>query len=654
MLLDVPLINRIEDSKTIVQGRVVQKECRWDIGHNSIFTVNYIEVLDHIKGKVYPDTIIILTRGGIVGKDKQVDYPSLRLNIEDVGVFLLEGKDLITKLRFKSFIPKYVSLGFIKFDINRNLAFDEFTDYGKIDNGFYSVFRRLGLRVNQIIPSSLHISNREPNAVSISSFTPSVSTAGTFTTLTINGSGFGSSQGNGKVEFRNADNGGSGYMQPIQSEYESWTDTQIKVKIPSGAGTGDIRVTDDAGNSDVSSTDLTISYNLSNINYNGDKYRPNLVDADGSGGILFEFYTDFYNNSNARDAYERALGTWRCSNYGGTGVYFADGGSSTVDVIANDNTNIVRFDNGNELSSNVLGRMSSYYSGCGSPIKWFVKELDVVFNDVPGSSSYTWNFNEADNTTASNQYDFESVAVHEIGHGHQLGHVIDATKIMHYSISNGTENRELSQDDLDAGNDVISFSNSTCGKPEMNIFVCAVIPLKLLQFYANKSSEGAMLKWEFENVFDLDKIELQKSNDGINFEEIGFFDIDNHGLSRKETNIYSFLDNKLNENNYYRLKIFDIDGSYYFSKKLFVFGEETRDKLILFPNPVFDKMTINNTTERDIQVDLLNNMGCTIFNKIKVNASSFSNIDFTSLPRGVYYLRVNSQGEIDNIKIIKD
>jgi len=493
---------------------------------------------------------------------------------------------------------------------------------------------------------------RSPNAVSITSFTPVSTTAGTMTTLTINGSGFGATQGSGKVEFKNADNGGSGYMSPIQDEYVSWSNTKIKVKVPSGAGTGTIRVTNNAGSSAVSSSDITIKYNVNNIIHNSKKHRTNLVDADGSGGIEFEFYTDFYNNDDARDAFERALGTWRCSNYGGTGVYFADGGSSTVDVNESDGVNIVRFDSGNDLNPNELGRMTSRYEGCsygGDPIKWYVKELDIMFDSTPGSGgSYTWNFDEADGTTGSNQYDFESVAVHEIGHGHELGHVIDATQIMHYAISNGQEKRELSSDDLDGGNDVLDFSGSTCGKPEMDVFVCAVLPLRLVEFRAKANGEKVDLKWEFDNIRDLDYLALERSIDGINFNTIKRF-----SPKTGSANLFDYTDYPGAKEVYYRLKVFDEDGSYFDSKKLFVFLKDGISKVEVYPNPFGNSITIENNTKENVEIEIYNNCGNAIHQIRRVERSDRLIFDLQNIPKGIYLVKIISPSGINYKKIVK-
>ena len=90
----------------------------------------------------------------------------------------------------------------------------------------------------------------QPNANrinAIDNFSPTTVTGGTGTVLTINGSGFGATQGTGTVGFRRADDGGATYMSPVPTQYFRGCDTQIRVlEVPDGAGTGDIQVTQGA------------------------------------------------------------------------------------------------------------------------------------------------------------------------------------------------------------------------------------------------------------------------------------------------------------------------------------------------------------------------------------------------------------------------
>ncbi|MGB0432330.1 MAG: T9SS type A sorting domain-containing protein, partial [Bacteroidia bacterium] len=107
----------------------------------------------------------------------------------------------------------------------------------------------------------------------------------------------------------------------------------------------------------------------------------------------------------------------------------------------------------------------SMWSGCFNSttkdLHWYLDDVDMVFDDVL-SNNRTWNKELRDPT--ADEYDLESVALHELGHAHQLGHIIDATGVMHYSIKNGEKKRLLNDKvDVVAGLDVMQYSTDTTG-----------------------------------------------------------------------------------------------------------------------------------------------------------------------------------------------
>jgi len=104
-------------------------------------------------------------------------------------------------------------------------------------------------------------------------FSPTTLAAGVKDILTINGSNFGATKG--KVGFSMADDGGVSFIEAIDTQVLSWSDTQIIVEVPSGAGTGPIQVTDSANDSAVSSTILTVSFSEINIVSNQAPSGPN-------------------------------------------------------------------------------------------------------------------------------------------------------------------------------------------------------------------------------------------------------------------------------------------------------------------------------------------------------------------------------------------
>ncbi|OYX24625.1 MAG: hypothetical protein B7Z06_08760, partial [Flavobacteriales bacterium 32-35-8] len=303
----------------------------------------------------------------------------------------------------------------------------------------------------------------------INSFAPTTASAGTKTVLTINGSGFGSS---GTVSFADADDGGDSFIEALSTQIVSWSDTAIQVEIPSGAGTGKVRV--NGASTFTSADDLTIEYAETNVEFDPDGSGAQLARAynvqhygQSNNGYTWSMQTDFFNDTEhpgARAAFERAFDTWRCN----TGINWVVGNSATpVDVVSNsDNINVIRFDNGSELESGVLATCYSHYQGCGSypNINWYVLGMDIVFD---GDISY-WNFGPS--ATTGLEIDFQSVALHELGHGHQLAHVNDTNDLMNWNIGLLEDQRVLESTNIIAASNVQERSNTNmiCNLSLMN------------------------------------------------------------------------------------------------------------------------------------------------------------------------------------------
>jgi hypothetical protein len=216
-------------------------------------------------------------------------------------------------------------------------------------------------------------------------------------------------------------------------------------------------------------TPVQIPYSEINVTTsNNIAYLTQHIDDAGNGGYIWSMYVTFFATTNANQSFTRAFDTWRCE----TGINWDINPTfTTVNTAALDNTNIIRFDVGTELPDGVLGRNTSYFNGCsnGTDLDWYISELDIVFDD-----GANWQYGPASPTFS--QIDFETVAVHELGHGHQLAHVIDSNAIMHFTVGNGVSNRVLSTNDILGGNDVQnrSTTNPVCNRGLMTNHSCSL------------------------------------------------------------------------------------------------------------------------------------------------------------------------------------
>lgn len=118
------------------------------------------------------------------------------------------------------------------------------------------------------------------------------------------------------------------------------------------------------------------------------------------------------------------------------------------------------------------------------------------------------------------------------------------------------------------------------------VIVNAVLPLKFLNVIAKRAGNHVQLLWEIADPNNVDRFEIERSNDGLSFIPIASQRFS--GASR-----YNYTDSTANDNLlYYRIKEVDIDEKYLYSKIVSVNGTNTFDALI-YPNPAKDKLQVS-------------------------------------------------------------
>lgn len=458
-MYELTLEQKARNSSNIVEGKVIGQNS-WESPDGLIFTSNVIQVLKEFKGNTNAEIIEIITEGGTVGDKMQTVEPNVHLHNNAHGIFLLITSEI--KNHQNSLHTTYKcygdAQGFIEYDLVSKTATTPFNNYNNIKTELYNTLVTIiGKTYTSIknfdIENLPVISLSMPKSGGITNFSPTTISGGTYSVLTINGSGFGVTRGNSEVKFKDPDNGGSTYKRAEVGHYVSWSDTQIKLKVPVKAGTGTIQVVV-GSNTYVSSGTLTIPYTETNTTdtVNLPSYTALAKIDPVTNGIIWHMNTTFDANSNAKSAFNRAMQTWMDA----TCVNWSLGNPTSVDVRKYDSVSVVRYDIGNELSSGTLARCYYYWVKCTDTL-WVVAELDMV---VDGST--TWQYGPT--TPTGIEYDFESVMLHELGHGHQLNHVINTNDIMHYNLTSGITKRTLNTNNITAGNEVMarSTTHTTC------------------------------------------------------------------------------------------------------------------------------------------------------------------------------------------------
>lgn len=672
---------RVRSSKHIAIAKLAEKIPYWDDRRHNIYTLNILNVTAYLKGNPFAEQMGLISEGGQVGNQLEISNPSVKLDFKDEFLVFLEGDNRsIDNKPFRSnhadilqCVPYASVQGVLKFQKGKYR--DLLREAPMTEAELLSRIRALTGEAPQK-PDGTEFRARTPSpwngggvraVTSITDgtgSTPSGFVSGTIVTnneLIINGSGFGATTGT--LEYSNADDGGATVISnTVTSDIVSWSDTQIRVKIPTDAGTGTVTVKTSGGASAGSSA-ITIDYAIINVEStflnwaSSTRNRVELLDRDGKGGYTFEYNNDspaagtsFKANSSAIAAFERALESWRCA----TLVNFDRNDAGTATDFANDDVDIVMFAS---LSSGVLGVTTSRFSGSGSSgvcdmasTLWFLDEVDVRFQLDSGlPTGKTWNFGPGAST--SSNFDFESVALHELGHGHGLGHIIATGKVMNFSISNGTDLRTLSAADISGGTHKVTHSTAanciTTPSPMTALTAgnCATLPIELTFFRASEQKGQVYLQWQTATEMENDFFTLQRSSNGFQFEPIG--KVKGAGASFEILN-YSFWDeHPLHGDNYYRLKQTDYDGDFSYSEVKVIRIEGESSVLQIFPNPVKGEMlslSFDSKKDDQLTVEVLPLSGKRFFSKqfnIQKGTNRFE-MNLENLQGGIYFLKIET------------
>jgi hypothetical protein len=481
MISEMPMDIMVKDSKYIIEGEVLNSEAKWNKDKTALYTLHTIKVYKDYKN-LNESKIILITRGGQIGQDMLVSEPSLKLNRNQYGIFFInECNEKFQGVKVDVYESAYNAQSFYKYDFNADKIKGLFQEYSLSKNELYhTITRQLKFKPKEYFMYHPNIERINKSIVSrmVTSFTPSITTAGTFSTITITGMGFGSTKG--RVFFTNADYGPNNYSRVYQHEIVSWTNTQIVVEVPPFAGTG-LFLVRTSGNVDYfSPTTITVRYSVAALPPGGDSVQrqTRLASLTNVGDFIFTPNTSFNSNTAAVDAFLRAFKNWYCN----TNVYWKYSTSTTtISSASPDGVSVITFAS---TGTNVLGITDSWYSSCSPVQQWYCKEIDMRFSN-------TTNWNYSTNPPLASQSDFESVALHELGHATQLGHVIDETKVMHRNIANGTARRVLSIDEIDGGNNV-TLRSQMQGNCSNTNFKPMKFPPNIVVSNTNSSGAGSL------------------------------------------------------------------------------------------------------------------------------------------------------------------
>ncbi|HLC82360.1 MAG TPA: T9SS type A sorting domain-containing protein [Bacteroidia bacterium] len=189
-------------------------------------------------------------------------------------------------------------------------------------------------------------------------------------------------------------------------------------------------------------------------------------------------------------------------------------------------------------------------------------------------------------------------------------------------------------------------------------FGSAPLPIQLLSFSAIPESNKVTLKWTTATETNNDYFSVERSLDGINFEQIGV--VDGAGNSTTIIN-YTFSDpNPYHGDSYYRLKQTDFDGDQSFSSIVNVNVTNPETSFNVFPNPSdgisFNIIIGNDFLGEEILVAVYDLMGKESYSKIVITGDAGENVyamdPSNILAPGIYIVTATSKQSIFSKKLI--
>ncbi len=224
--------------------------------------------------------------------------------------------------------------------------------------------------------------------------------------------------------------------------------------------------------------------------------------------------------------------------------------------------------------------------------------------------------------------------------------------------------------DFRDGKMVVGGVYSSLGGTSNTYSVCSItdadnpLPVELTTFSASIVHNKVQLSWTTATEVNNYGFEIEKSDNKINWQNIGF--VKGNGNSNAPKH-YSFTDNEIGTGKYfYRLKQIDIDGKYKYSRvvELDMGMPKKYDLSQNYPNPFNPTTTIKYSIPvspvgdenfRPVQLkiyDILGKEVTTLVNKNQAPGNYTVNFDASDLPSGIYFYRITAGSFTETKKMI--
>lgn len=192
------------------------------------------------------------------------------------------------------------------------------------------------------------------------------------------------------------------------------------------------------------------------------------------------------------------------------------------------------------------------------------------------------------------------------------------------------------------------YTTASCYSLRTQWSSCSVLANNLISFTAQKNYNDVLLNWRTANEFNVEKYNIEHSEDGIHFNSIG-------GIEAVNNTNYSFTDKyPFNGKNYYRLKVISRDSQYIYSNVVLV-TFNNKNIISLYPNPATNKITLISSVNGSANIRLIDSHGKTLQEfKADFIPGGTQDIPVNNLSAGIYFVQVKMGEQIQNLKFVKN
>jgi hypothetical protein len=171
----------------------------------------------------------------------------------------------------------------------------------------------------------------------------------------------------------------------------------------------------------------------------------------------------------------------------------------------------------------------------------------------------------------------------------------------------------------------------------------SALPVKFVTVNAIVLSKNSnLVKWQIANPVNGNYFEVERSDDGKDFEVIGRVSLGRNTIAE----YYSFTDRTvISAISYYRIKQVDLDNNTTCSKTVRVENAGLNSGIVLYPNPSSESFSIHHANGDDVQtVNIYDYTGTLVMQESHYNGS----INISGLASGIYYV----QSGAEQIKLV--